>query len=59
MKDLKNTARPLDRDYVNRRELYLSKKVLRVSVGQRAAKLMAIKVGGSQKISAAWPSTGE
>ena len=41
---LKSPARLLDRDYVNKRGLDLSKKVLWVSVGQRAADLRAVKV---------------
>ena len=49
---LKSAARLMDRDYVNRRGLDLSKKVLRVSVGQRVAELPAIKVGDLEKNSA-------
>ena len=47
---LKSPARFLNRDYVNKRGLDLSKKVLWVSVGQRAADLRAIKVGGQKKV---------
>ena len=43
---LKNAASLLDGDYVNRGGLDLSKEVLWVSVGQLAAKLQAVKVGG-------------
>ena len=49
-KYIKSAARLLHRDYVNRRGLDLSKEVLWVSVGQRAAKLHAGKVGGQQKV---------
>ena len=45
-------------DYVNRGGLDLSKEVLWVSVGQRAAELPAIKVGGWKKNSADMPGTG-
>ena len=41
----KNDASLLNRDYVNRKGLDLSKELLGVSVGQRAAKLQAVKVG--------------
>ena len=40
----------MDRDWVNKGALDLSKEVLRVSVGQRAADLRAVKVGGPKKI---------
>ena len=50
MKNIKSTARVLDRNCVNRRGLDLSKEVLWVSAGQRAAELPAIKVGGLKKI---------
>ena len=50
MKYLKNAARLLNRDYVNRRGLDLSKEVLWVSVHQRAAELPAVQVGGQKKI---------
>ena len=46
----KSAARLLDRVCVYRRGLDLSKEVLWVSVGQRAAELQAVKVGGQQKI---------
>ena len=49
IKDL-SPARFLEKDYVNRRGLDLSKEVLWVFVGQRAAELRAVKVGGQQKI---------
>ena len=44
IKYLKKAARLLDRDCVNRRGLYLSKKVLWISVSWRAAELLAVKV---------------
>ena len=47
---LKSAATLLDRDCVDRRGLDLSKEVLWISVGQRAAELQAFKVGGQQKI---------
>ena len=40
----------MDRDWVNRWDLDLSKEVLWVSVGQGAAKLQAVKVGDLKKI---------
>ena len=46
---LKSAVRLLNKDCVNRRGLDLSKKVLWVSVAQRAAELLAIKVGGFKK----------
>ena len=49
-KYLKDAARLLNRDYVNRESLDLFKKVLWVSVDQRAAILWAVKVGGQKKI---------
>ena len=50
IKYFKSPARLLNRDYFNKRGLDLSKEVLWVSVGQRAADLRAVKVGGQQKI---------
>ena len=50
IKYIKSAARLLDRDWVNKGGLDLSKEVLWVSVGQRAAELRAVKVGGQQKI---------
>ena len=50
IKYIKSAARVLNRDCVNKRGLDLSKEVLWVSVGQRAAELPAIKVGGQEKI---------
>ena len=47
---IKSTVRLLDRVWVNKGGLDLSKKVLWVFVGQRAADLRAVKVGGHQKI---------
>ena len=46
IKYIKSVARLLDRDWVNKRGLDLSKEVLWVSVGQRAAEQRAVKVGG-------------
>ena len=40
----------MDRIYVNKRGLELSKEVLWVSVGQRTAKIQAVKVGDLKKI---------
>ena len=56
---LKSTARILDRDYVNRRGLGFSKEVLWVSVGQRAAELRAVRVGGQKKDCADRSGAGE
>ena len=47
---LKSPARLLNRDCGNKGGLDLSKKVLWASVGQRAADLRAVKVGGQKKI---------
>ena len=55
---VKNAARLLDRNWVNKNDLDLSKEVLWVSVGQRAAELPAIKVEVLKKYSAAQPSAG-
>ena len=49
MKYIKNSARLLHRNLVNKRGLDLSKEVLWVSVGQRAVELPAIKVEGQKK----------
>ena len=49
-KYLWNSASLFIRDYVNKRGLDLSKEVLWVSVGQRTAKLQAVKVGDLRKI---------
>ena len=46
IKYTKSAARLLNRVWVNKRGLDLSKDVLWVSVGQLAAKLQAVKVGG-------------
>ena len=59
MKYFETVARLLNRDCVNRKGLDLSKEVLWVSVGQMAAELPAIKVGGLKKNSAGRPGTGE
>ena len=59
-KYFKSASRLLDRDCVNKRGLNLSKEVLWVSVGQRAAELPAIKVGGRfEKKSAPQPGVGK
>ena len=50
IKYIKSTARLLDRVWVNKGGLDLSKEVLWVFVGQRTAELPAIKVGGLKKI---------
>ena len=42
---IKSAARLLNRDCVNRCSLDLSKEVLWISVGQKAAKLQAFKIG--------------
>ena len=47
---LKRIASILNRDHVNRRGSDFSKEVLRVSIGQRAAVLRAVKVGGQKRI---------
>ena len=48
IKYIKSAARVLNRDCVNKRGLDLSKNVLWVSVGQGAADLQAVKVGGKK-----------
>ena len=50
IKYIKSAARVLNRNCVNKRGLDLSKNVLWVSVGQGAADLRAVKVGGQKKI---------
>ena len=50
IKYIESAARLLNRDWVNKRGLDLSKEVLRASVDQRAAVLQAVKVGGQKKI---------
>ena len=50
IKCIRSASRLLDIDCVNKRGLDLSKEVLWVSVGQRAAVLQAVKVGGQKKI---------
>ena len=45
----KNTDSLSDRNYVNRGGLDLSKGVMQVSVGQRTAKLHAVKVGNLKR----------
>ena len=48
IKYLKNASRLFDRVYVKRGGLDLSKEVLRISVGQKAAELPAVKIGGQK-----------
>ena len=57
IKYIKSASRLLDRAWVNKRGLDLSKEVLWVSVGQRASELPAIKVGGRKKNSADQPGS--
>ena len=59
MKYIKSASRLLYRDYINKRGLYLSTKVLWVSIGQRAAELPAINVEGLEKKSAAPCGAGD
>ena len=47
---VKSAPRLMNRDYVNKRGLDLSKEVLWGSVSQRAAKLQAVKVGDLKRI---------
>ena len=58
MKYNESAARVLTRNCVNKKGLDLSKEVLWVSVGQRAADLQAIKVGSQKKNSADRPGAG-
>ena len=46
MKYIKSAARLLDKDCVNKGGLDFSKEVLWASVGQKAAVLQVVKVGG-------------
>ena len=50
-----SAARFLNRTWVNKGGLDLSKEVLWVSVGQRAAELQVVKVGDQQKILVSGP----
>ena len=50
IKHIKSAARLYDRDCVNSKGLDLFTEVLWASVGQRAAVLQAVKVGGQKKI---------
>ena len=59
IKCIKSPATLLNIDCVNKGGLDLSKEVLWVSVGQRAAVLQAVKVGGQKKNSADQPSAGK
>ena len=58
MKYFKSAARLLDRNWVNKGDSDFSKEVLWVSVGQRAAEIRVVKVGGQQKILPIGPLTG-
>ena len=61
---IKSAARFLNRDFVNKGGLDLSKNVLWVSVGQGAADLRAVKVRGKKKfcqsarVESAFPAMG-
>ena len=59
IKYIEKSARLLYRNCVDERIVDLSKEVLWVSVGQKAAELPAIKVGGLKKNSAERPVAGE
>ena len=59
IKYIKSAARLLDRSFVNKGGLDFAKEILWVSVGQRAAELPAIEVGGLKNNSADWPGTGK
>ena len=52
IKYVKSVARVLDRNWVNKGGLDLSKEVLWDSVGQRAKEVQAIKVAGEKKSAA-------
>ena len=66
IKYINSATRILNRNCVNKGGLDLSKNVLWVSVGQRAADLRAVKVGGQKKnlprgrsrtrVACAWPN---
>ena len=58
IKYIKSAARVLNTNCVNKGGLYLSKNVLWVSVGQGAADLRAVKVGGLKKNLAIRPCAG-
>ena len=57
IKYMKSAARLLDRNFVNKRGLDLSKEVLLVSLGQRAEKLQDLRFGVLKKNSVAWPES--
>ena len=57
IKYIRSAGKVLNRNCVNKGDLDLSKDVLWVSVGQRAAELLAVKVGGVKKKSAARPAS--
>ena len=50
MKYIKRASRLLDRDWLNKEGLDLSKEVLWVSLGKRAAVLRVVKVRGQKEI---------
>ena len=50
IKYIKSATKLLGRDWVNKGGLDLSKEVLWVCLGQRAAELRAVKVGGQKRI---------
>ena len=58
IKYIKSATRVLNRKFVNKGGLDLSKNVLWVSVGQKAADLRAVKVGGLKKNLAIRPGAG-
>ena len=59
IKYIKSASRLLNKDWVNKRGLDLSNEVLLVFVGQRAADLRAVKVGGQKRILLIGPCAGE
>ena len=59
MRYINSASRLLDRNNVNRRGLDLSEELLWISVGQRVAKLPAIKIGGLKKNSTTRSGTGD
>ena len=59
IKCLISATRLLNRVWLGRQDLDLSKEVLWISVCQRALKLPAVKVGGLTKNSAALPESSQ
>ena len=59
IKCIESAARLLNIDCVNKRGLDLFKEVLWVSVGQRAAEIRVVKIGGQQKILPISPHAGD